>query len=228
MSTVFYLSRHEQQWLRDKLCELPGLIEDLAVTETRQANIIRPGLGKLKHCRPGPQLPFNLDAAEKSTELDRCLAGWVRFVCVHRKIHYTGGRSALSHGNWLKRHITDLALIDGSQTAYKDIAGRILDCRKVIDLPPDDYIPTDHKRVARANRQVLTAAQLVKMGARLGERGKGLTNERIKGLARNGHLRPVKVDRDTGTKFYRLGDVLHAHSSTATRNQPSRKRSRNV
>ncbi|MGX9669939.1 hypothetical protein [Mycobacterium sp. HM-7] len=221
MSTEFYLSRHEQQWLRDKLGELPGLIEDLAVTETRQASIIRPGLGKLKHCRPGPQLPFNLEAAEKSTELDRCLAGWVRFVCVHRKIHYTGGRSALSHGNWLKRHITDLALIDGSQTAYKDIAGRILECREVIDLPADDYIPTDHKRVARANRQVLTAHQIQQVAGRSGH--KTLTVKRIQNMAANGHLRPVKTDPDTGTKFYRLGDALKAHSTTAERKGTTRR-----
>lgn len=224
MSMDFYLSRDDQARLRGKLNLLPGILNDLSVTETQQANVVRPGLGKLKHQKPGARLPFNIKAAAASTELERCLAGWVQFVCINRKVRYTGPRHVIAHALWLRRNVVTLALIDGSQDAYKDINGRILDCQNVIDLPPDDDLPEmDRRRVRAANKQVLTASQVVKVAARIGEGGKKLDAERIKSLTRNGHLRPVKVDRDTGTKFYRLGEVLRAHGSVATRNLPTRR-----
>jgi hypothetical protein len=220
MSMDFYLPRADQKRLQEKLNQIPALVEDLSVTITQQARISRPGLGRLKHQKPGSRLPFNLAAAAAGNELDRCLAGWVHFVCQHRKIRYEGPRSVLSHANWLKRHLVILALIEGSEGAYEDIAGVILACQSLIDLPPDDDIPhMDSRRVARANRQVLTAGQVAKIASKLGERGRKLTVERIHTLSRNGHLRPVKTDRDTGTKFYRLGDVLHAHKTCQQRSR---------
>lgn len=229
MSMDFYLSREDQTKLREKLNRLPGVLKDLSVTETQQARIVKPGLGKIKHQQAGSRLPLNIEAAAAATDLEICLEHWVQFVCTGRKVRYTGPRNVIAHALWLKRNIVVLALIDGSQTAYKDINGRIIHCQNVVDLPPDDDLPEmDRRRVRAANKQVLTASQVVKVAARIGEGGKKLDAERIKMLTRNGHLRPVKVDRDTGTKFYRLGEVLRAHGAVATRNLPTRRRIRNV
>lgn len=221
-TTDCYLPRQDQTRLRDKLNLLPSLVEDLAITETRQARILRPGLGKLKHQKPGSSWPFHLEAASAATELDRCLAGWVKFVCVHKQIRYTSSRSVLSHGNWLKRNIPVLAGINGSQDAYPDITGRIIAVQVVIDLPPDDDLHMDPQRVARANRQVVTAGQIEKIASKLGARGRALTTERIRVLTRNGHVWPIRVDPDTGTKFYRLGDVLEAHAACSQRSRATR------
>lgn len=216
----FFLDRESQKKLRDKLDQVPGLVEELAITITGQARVMRPGLGRLKHQKPGSRLPFNLKAAAAANELDCCLAGWVHFVCQHRQIKYTGHRNALSHANWLKRMIPVLSLIDGAQDAYEDIAGRILECQNLIDLPPDDDLPPmTPRRVANANRQIVTAGQAEKIASKLGEPGRKLTVPRIHMLNRNGHLKSVKVDKDTGTKFYRLGDVLDAHKSCQQRNR---------
>lgn len=218
MSMHFYLSRTDQKLLRDKLNELPRLVEELTITETRQGRIIRPGLGKLKHQRPRSEWPFNIDAAAADTELHRCLAGWVKVVCDHRKIRYDGSRSTLSYGNWIKRNLTTLALIDGSQDAYEDIAGRILDAWNVID-PANEDVHTNARRVANAEQQVVTVGQVELISSQLG--GRQITARRVRKLNETGRLQPVRVDPYTGTKFYRLGDVFAAHDAC-----PQRRRTR--
>ncbi len=217
MSMDYYLPRDQQKKLREKLDQVPGLVEELSVTITRQARIIRPGLGRLKHQKPGSRLPFHLAAAAASTELNNCLEGWVRFTCRNRQIRYTGPRNMLSHANWLKRNIIGLSLIEGSETAYEDIAGRIEDCRLIIDLPPDDEIHIDRDRVRQANRQVLTAGQVEKIAGKLGALGTGLNKRRVETLNKGGELHPCAID--DGVKFYRLGDVLDAHHRNARRNR---------
>lgn len=217
MSMDFYLDRKEQKLLRDKLDQVPGLVEELSVTITRQARVIRPGLGRLKHQKPGSRLPFHLAATAAATELNDCIEGWVRFVCRNRQVRYTGYRNTLSHANWLKRNIVALALIEGSETAYEDIAARVDHCRDMIDLPPDDEIHIDRQRVQAANRQVLTAGQVEKISGKLGALGTGLNKRRVETLNKSGQLRPCAID--DGVKFYRLGDVLDAHHRNARRNR---------
>lgn len=217
MSMDFYMPRHEQQKLREKLDQLPGLVEDLAVTITGQARVMRPGLGRLKHQKPGSRLPFNLKAAAASNELDRCLAGWVHFICQRRQIKYTGPRNTLSHGNWLKRNISVLALLEGAEIAYDDIAGRILECQDIIDLPPDDEIHIDRARVKAANKSVVTLSTIDGIARRCG--AVGLNRDRLRLLVKAGLVKVASVDKDTGTHFYRLGAVLDAHNKHTRRNR---------
>lgn len=217
MSMDFYLPRDQQTKLRDKLDQVPSLVEELATTITGQARIMRPGLGRLKHTKPGSRLPFNLAAAGVATELDRCLAGWVQFVCQARQVRYTGHRNALSHANWLKRNMTVLALIDGSQNAYEDIAGRIIECQNIIDLPPDDEIHIDRTRVKAANKSVVTLSTIDGIARRCG--AVGLNRDRLRLLVKAGLVKPASIDKDSGTHFYRLGAVLDAHNKHTRRNR---------
>lgn len=211
MSMDFYLPRSEQIALRNDLNTIPGLVEELSITITRQARITRPGLGHLRKQKPGSRLPFHLAAAEASTELRNCLHGWVHTVCTQRQTPYTGRRDTMTLANWLNRNLTVLALTPTSETAYSDIHALIEHCRTLIDLPPEDELHIDPARITAANRSVVTLATIDTIASRLGPMGNGLNRDRLRLLAKHGDLKPTSIDTDTGTKFYRLGDVLHAH-----------------
>lgn len=58
---------------------------------------------------------------------------------------------------------------------------------------------------------MLTAYQIDKVVHLLGERGEGLNWRRVEVLDKAG-VRWCTRDRDTGTRFYRLGDILEAHA----------------
>lgn len=209
MSMDFYLDRQLQAALREKLATVPGLVEDLSVTITRQARIRRPGLGKTRRQKAGSQLPYHLGASEAADNLHDTLVAWVRFVCEERQIRYTATNDMITLARWLSRNITTLALIEGSEEAFDEIADRIDECRKQVDLPPDDEIYIDPARIEQANRQVLTAGQVEKIANKLGALGTGLNKRRVETLTRNGQLRPCATDGNV--RFYRLGDVLDAH-----------------
>lgn len=217
MSMDFYLDKIQQAKLRDKLGLVPALVEDLAVTITRQARIQKSGLGKPRRQRPESRLPFHLGAAEAADELHSCLVAWVRFVCEERQMHYRDSDNDISLARWLRRNIVTLALIEGSEEACDELCERIDECRRHVDLPPDDDVVIDRVRVEAANRSVITLSTIDGIASRLGDIGKGLNRDRLRLLAKRGDVRPVSEDPDTGTRFYRLGDVLHAHHNREKR-----------
>ncbi|MBF6339701.1 hypothetical protein IU450_27970 [Nocardia abscessus] len=75
-------------------------------------------------------------------------------------------------------------------------------------MPLDDDIVIDQARLRAANNKVVTAYQVEKLAAKLGDVGKGLNRDRVRYLTKKGLQ---EVDRDGETKFYRLGDVLAVH-----------------
>lgn len=221
----FYLDRKNQATLRDKLDLIPSLVEDLSITVTRQARISPPGLMKLHAKKYESKLPFHIGAKDASDNLHNCLTTWVRFTCDNRQVHYTSREDTMSLARWLRNNIIGLALCEGSETAAEDIAYRIDECRKQIDLPPEDEIQIDPTRVRQANRQIVTAGQVDKLATKLGHLGTGLNKRRVETLDKGGALKPCAID--DGVKFYRLGDVLDAHHRHArrTRNLAGRKAS---
>lgn len=217
MSMDFFLERKKQLLLSDKLGEVPGLVEDLSITITRQARMQRKGLGSPRRMKPESMLPFHIAASQAADELHNCLATWVRFVCEERMIHYTGHSDDITLSRWLRKHMISLALTQGSEEAFDDIAYRIDQCRRQIDLPPDDEIVIDRARVREANRQILTAGQVERIAIRLGPLGEGLNKRRVETLVRNKKLKACDYDGDVA--FYRLGDVLDAHHRYVSRNR---------
>ena len=209
MSMDFFLDRRLQTALQEKLATVPGLVEELVVTITRQSKIQRSGLGNPRRQKPGSRLPFHIAAADAADELHNSLVTWVRFTCEARQIHYTGHDDDLSLSRWLRRNMVALALTEGSEEAYDDIAARIDECRRQIDLPPEDEVIIDRARVYEANRQVLTAGQVERIAPKLGAMGNGLNKRRVETLRRSGKLKPCAMDGDV--MFFRLGDVLDAH-----------------
>jgi hypothetical protein len=221
MSMDFYLSRPEQAKLRDKLHGVPALVEDLAVTITRQAHIEKRGLGATRRPRPESRLPYHIGAAQAADELHNCLTTWVRFTCEGQHIRYTDHDDDISLARWLAKHLIQLALTPGSEESADDIIANIDACRECVDLPPEDEIVIDRTRVEAANRSVVTLSTIATIAGRLGEIGSGLNRDRLRLLAKHGDVKTVGVDQDTGTRFYRLGDVLHAHHARKRRNRES-------
>lgn len=223
MSMDFYLDREGQRVLRELLAGIPGLVEDLSVTITRQSRVAPRNSMKLYRPKPESRVPFNIGAAEASDGLNTCLATWVRFTCENRQVPYTDRKDAISLARWLNRNVVGLALCEGSEEAHTDIAYHVHECRRRIDLPPDDEIDTiPRSKINEANRMIVTSGQVEKLAAKLGELGKNLTAQRVHSLNRGGYLRPISIDGETGTKLYRLGDVLHAHYTCVKRAKRSK------
>lgn len=218
MTIDFYLDRKHQRMLREKLQCVPELVEDLSVTITRQARIAPRDSMKLHRKKPESKLPFHIAAADSADELQTCLVTWVRFVCTNRQVYYRNREDALSLARWLNRNMISLALCEGSEAAYADIAYHIDNCRQQVDLPPDDVLPDiDRTRLDQANRHILTAGQVDKIAGKLGKLAKGLNKRRVETLDRGGALKACAIDGDV--KFYKLGEVLDAHHRYASRTQ---------
>lgn len=210
----FFLDRKLQTALQDKLSGVPDLVEELAITITRQARIQKNSLGGGRKPKPESRVPFHIAAAQAADELHNCLVTWVRLTCEERQVYYKESNDDITLSRWLRKHMISLALTPGSEEAFAEIAHHIDECRRLIDLPPDDEVFIDRARVESANRQVLTAGQVEKIAGKLGALGTGLNKRRVETLAKHG-LR--HCDSDGEVKFYRLGDVLDAHHGHAQR-----------
>lgn len=215
MSIDFYLDRKAQRDLRAKLDQIPSLVEDLAITITRQARVAPRNSMKLHRHKPESKVPFHIAAADAADALQDTLITWVRFTCENRQVHYTSREDTTTLARWLTRNIIGLALCPGSETAYEDIAYRIDEARRQVDLPEDAIIDIDRSRMAHANLQIVTAGQIDKIAFKLGALAEGLNKRRVETLDKGGRLKPCAIDGDV--KFYRLGDVLDAHHRHARR-----------
>ncbi|WP_228835242.1 hypothetical protein [Nocardia abscessus] len=201
-----YLSRAEMKQLIALLRRIPALINELAITETRQA-VVKSGLGAPR-CRQEPQLPMHIGAYLAAEALYIELIGWVKLVAEQRALTPPRIRDTRRAARWLDRHVVSLAMTEGSETALDDIKAAGTQCEIVMDLPLDDDIVIDQARLRAANNKVVTAYQVEKLAAKLGDVGKGLNRDRVRYLTKKGLQ---EVDRDGETKFYRLGDVLAVH-----------------
>ena len=216
VSMDFYLDRKAQRDLRAKLDQVPSLVEDLSITITRQARVAPRNSMKLHRHKPESKVPFHIAAADAADDLHNTLVAWVRFTCTNRQVRYTSREDTLTLARWLDRNIIGLALCEGSETAYADIAYRIDECRRQVDLPEDNsIIDIDRTRMAHANLQIVTAGQVDKIAFKLGALAEGLNKRRVETLDKGGRLKPCAIDE--GVKFYRLGDVLDAHHRHARR-----------
>ena len=96
-----------------------------------------------------------------------------------------------------------------SPGALPRITRAVKPLQRRLDRPADAAL-TDDELIA-AKRQVLTGYQIDKVTHLLGERGEGLNRRRVEMLDKADALHPCSRDKDTGTRFYRLGDIFEAH-----------------
>ncbi|WP_072689305.1 hypothetical protein [Rhodococcus marinonascens] len=130
-----FLTRAEIRQLVTMLQEIPELVEDLAITITRQDRIVAKGGPKLSRGSDEQPLVFNVNASEVADDLHGTLVGWVRHVCESRAMAYEGHVSTLSLARWLDRHVISLAMTEGSEEALDEISYAMRRARRAMDLP---------------------------------------------------------------------------------------------
>lgn len=201
----YFISRAEQQQLTELLDTIPALVEDLAVTVSRQDRLGNgPRISRGKQAQP---LPYNVNASEAADQLHNELASWVRHTCEHRTMSYDSSNDTLSLARWLKRWIIALALSPGSEEALPAIRAAIHHARRATDRP-NHKTPGD---INEAANQTLNARGIENLARELDDRFRTLTRRRVHSLHEAELIQPiVKIE---GMHLFNVGDVLIAHLS---------------
>lgn len=194
----FFMPADQQARLMDLLAEIPELVEDLAVTLTRQS---RTGGGMKLHARKDAQpLPYDMHASEVADDLHNTVAAWVRHVCEYRGIAYAGGSGTAALAVWLRKHVTSLAMTEGCEEAPDEVAYAVARARQAMDRPPEEVPRVDKARVDLALDELVTPLQAEALMARLGH--PPLRAATIRQWHKRGKVEQVADGR------YRLGDLL--------------------
>lgn len=168
----FFLDRDSQARLVTLLREVPGLVEDLSVTLTRQS---RMGISGAKlHARKDAQpLPYDINASEVADDLHNTLTAWARHVCEYRGIEYRGGVGTVSVARWLAEHVESLAMTEGSEEALDEVAYAMGRAREATDCRPDREVhqPSEFELQGARNKAAtmwVTPAQAESLMPQLG------------------------------------------------------------
>lgn len=205
--TTMFLSREDCAQLVEHLREVPDLIEPLALAYLRQS---RRGLDATTTRRaPQSTPPVDVEADQLAQDLHNTLTGWIRVVCEQRAMEPPTATTLVGAAKWLDKYVISLAMTEGAVAAFDDITKGIDRVKSRLLMP--DVGPLTEDELASANRQIITAYQIDKVLHLLGSRGEGLNRRRVEVLDKAGALHPCSRDRDTGRRFYRLGDILAAH-----------------
>lgn len=172
MTDRFFITRADMQALASRLREIPELVEDLAITLTRQARLGGGG-GKLHSRRDAQPLPFDLNASDVADDLHGTIFGWVRHTCESRGIAYAGGTSTVAGASWLADHVTSLAMTEGCEEALDEVMHAMGRARRACDCVPERTSPprTDVEVAAahaRAPRLRVSPAQAERLMPTLG------------------------------------------------------------
>lgn len=218
---VYFIGKDGQRALVSLLREIPGIVDDLATTITRQdrtekvAQRLRSG----NHEQP---LPINLNASAAGDSLRNELAGWARLVCDSRGVTFVGPDSIVGISRWLDKNVVSLAMTEGSEEAYCGIDEAMANCRRAMDLPDDDVVCVSDRLHSEARETLLHRAAIAAVAKRLGPEFAGLTAKRVDTLRRAGRIHGDRCVVSTRAELFRLGHVLDAHLMYPTRRQSSR------
>lgn len=202
--------------LASLLREIPALVDDLAITLTRQDKLTR---GSVVGSNSGVQpLPVNLAASDAHELLHSTLASWVRHALEYRSMPYAGPRTTAGIARWLADHVTSLAMTEGCEEAHDEIAHAMGQCRRVCDLYTDRAVlPTDPHSEAIVYGMELNAKGCADIARASGV--EGLTKRRVLYLVEVGAVRPLRMEMARGNEspVLRMGEVLDAHQRHSTR-----------
>lgn len=132
MTDQFFITSADMCTLRERLREIPDLVDDLAITLTRQDRSSS-GLAGISDGADEQPLPINLDASEVADDLRGTVVGWVNHTCEYRGIVYPGGTSTAALAVWLADHVTSLAMTEGCEEALDEITYAIRRARRACD-----------------------------------------------------------------------------------------------
>jgi hypothetical protein len=212
------VTRAELDYLKAKLDEVTDLERRMAIALTDgQSRTSDNGLG-IRRPQPGPREPYGLHVEVLLDELQNELTTAVRHICEVRGLSYQGSAYPSALAKWLIRYRIAIAVMEDGAEIFKRLC-RIVDrCARSMNTTEREYT-IDEAMVQEANRQIVTVATVEKLAHKLDKVGKGLNARRMRTLCKQAGLTHVSEDPDTGTRFYRLGDVLDAHKRHAQRNR---------
>ncbi|MCW2300718.1 hypothetical protein [Rhodococcus erythropolis] len=210
MSEIYFVCREDRQMLDKLLGEIPGLIDDLAITICRQDRTGKGGM-KISSGSDEQPMPFNVGASDAGDHLRNELNTWARLVCEERFISYDGSDSVAGVSVWLRKNLASLAMTQGAEDALPGIESAMKRCRRAMDIPPEDEVAWDPEKLEEARGSELNAAAIALMRHQLG--AEDLNARRVETLRKAGKLEPVRLVAcgKRTIAVYRLGDVLDAH-----------------
>lgn len=212
----YFITRAETEYLAEKLDQVPDLEREMAIALTSgQARISGSSLG-IRRPQPGSREPYSIGLEDTANNLHSELSTTARHVCEIRGMDYDGGFSTAGIAMWLRRYRYAIALMEDAGEMFEKLCHAIDRASKAMNTHEREYV-INQAMVEEANRQIVTVAAMEKLAPKLDKLGKGLNARRMRTLCKHAGLEHVSVDRDTGTKFYRLGDVLEAHKRHARR-----------
>ena len=227
----YFISRDGQQMLVELLREIPGLVEDLSVTLTRQDRTGKGGM-KISSGDCTQPLPINMAASDAKDGLHNELATWARLVCDSRGIAYDGDGSVLGIARWLDENVISLALTEGSEEAYVGIEKAMGRCRRAMDIAPEDEEKLDAEKLGESRNLELNARACAQVAMKLGCRKPDeddelnvvvdfarLNTRRVLHLWQSGAVQEVRIAKAFGKEspIFQLGAVLDAHEDAVRR-----------
>ncbi|NKR52914.1 hypothetical protein GS481_01830 [Rhodococcus hoagii] len=213
MADQFFITRADMQALTSLLREIPELVEDLAITLTRQDNV---GAGvRVASGSDEQPLPMNFAASDAHDLLRSTLAAWVRHVTDTPGMAYGGPPGTAGIATWLADHVTSLAMTEGCEEAYDEISHAMGECRRACDRHEDRAVlPLNATKLAAARAQELGARECAQVAKCLGEPYSALTKRRVLYLWGAGKLNAAQVTISGRVRVptFVLGQVLDAHT----------------
>lgn len=211
----YFLPKYDRELLGRTLTRIWPLTERWAmiVTLSRMDRVTKPQ-GTSRRSKHGTTPDgVNLAALDDWTDLHAKLVSWVQMVCEDRHLEPPAD-NLLSLAGWLNRHITDLALCEGSGEAPDEIEKAVSACERHIDLPREDpTVDSDDPRVLLAKRQAQTVHvtfMSIEAVCRKMDVDPVITERRMRYVVRRAHVDASGTDPQTRTKFWRLGDIIEA------------------
>lgn len=201
-----FLSDAEVDHLADRLAQLPEIERELAIALTGQTHAVDAAVAR---SQPRSRPPYPIHLQVLADQLKAALVAAVRDVSETRGHVYDGADTITGCGVWLSRHRSALRTMDSGVETFEQLCGLIDQCAHHLGwhrTPPLAPAERDAARVA-----IVTASTVEAIARRVG--AGGLTSQRLRSLARRGHIRQVGKAAD-GTALYRLGEVLDAHRDT--------------
>ncbi|MBP0094889.1 hypothetical protein B0F79_24605 [Rhodococcus hoagii] len=212
MTDQFHITATQMRALVALLGEIPALIDDLAITLTRQDCIGAGGMRVTGGSDEQP-LPINLAASDAHDLLHSTLASWARHTEESRGHAYTGPRSTIGLSTWLATNVTRLAMTEGCEEAHDEIEHAMSQCRRVCDLPADRAVlATDPHGEAIVYGLELNAKECADIARTSGVAG--LTKRRVLYLVEVEAVKPLRTEKvgKYDSPILRLGEVVKAHT----------------
>ena len=198
---------------RAELAELAECLRKIDLDLELEAAVMltEPGHGTgtgIRRPQPGSRPPFNLDLEHVIDQLHRVLAAAIDDMTALRGLTPPADGTLTARAAWIHQYRYALAMIEPGPKHFAALCRWCDRLDRAIRHPEPAYV-VDRGKHQAALSSVLTGPQIEKLAHQLGDRGKGLTERRVKHL-RTKHGLIGTQDPETGTWFYKLGDVLEA------------------